>query len=261
MVGRIRNNPEYNERPDFTSDVYAVTRNALIGDATLPATDQEEAVRYLQEQWEEVNNALKVRYQAQVTEEQELMEARRQEEANAELLKEQEMRHKELELAKEAEKKRTPLYSFQKGQGISSIPLQLHPYAKKMIAARKFIPLWYFLPEAAAEAKKKGREALDTNRFQIANDEDNLSPNSGQHPNCTRFPQCHPRLSFDMGPSYAGKEHLSLLSPNWFVPKRVHRNVRRILYQHGHAPRVARDQWGGCHGALPCRNAHGLVRR
>ncbi|KAF5374417.1 hypothetical protein D9757_011847 [Collybiopsis confluens] len=180
MVERLEYDPEKNQRPDFASDVYGIIRNALIGDADSPALDDESAIQYLQEQWEISNQVLKDRYRAQVLEEQQLMETRRQENAEAELLKEQEIRAKESELAKEAEKRRTPLYVFQKGQGITAIPPQLHPYAKKMIMARKYVPLWYFLPEASAEAKEKGRDALDTNRFQITKDENDGDTSSSQ---------------------------------------------------------------------------------
>ncbi|KAJ4476574.1 hypothetical protein C8R41DRAFT_745415, partial [Lentinula lateritia] len=42
------------------------------------------------------------------------------------------------------------------------------PYAKKMMTARKYVPLWYFLPDAAVEAKERSKESLDTNHLQFA---------------------------------------------------------------------------------------------
>ncbi|KAJ3992873.1 hypothetical protein F5050DRAFT_1549143, partial [Lentinula boryana] len=52
------------------------------------------------------------------------------------------------------------------------------PYAKKLMASRKYVPLWYFLPEATAEAKERNKEAIDSNRFQIAMDETDSSNSS-----------------------------------------------------------------------------------
>ncbi|KIK60239.1 hypothetical protein GYMLUDRAFT_59702 [Collybiopsis luxurians FD-317 M1] len=135
----------------------------------------EEAAQWLRDQWEVDNADQRAQYQAQVQEEQELLEQRRQEAANAERLKEAERKERELELAKEAEKKHTPLYTFQKGKSIASIPSQLHPHAKKLMTVCKYIPLWYFLPEAAAEAKEQNKESVDTNCFQIAMDDSETS--------------------------------------------------------------------------------------
>ncbi|KAJ4494028.1 hypothetical protein C8J55DRAFT_447914 [Lentinula edodes] len=53
-----------------------------------------------------------------------------------------------------------PIYSFQKGVGVESIPLQVHPYAKKMMTARKYVPLWYFLPDAVTKAKDRSKDSL-----------------------------------------------------------------------------------------------------
>ncbi|KAJ3912583.1 hypothetical protein F5877DRAFT_72267 [Lentinula edodes] len=87
-----------------------------------------------------------------------------------------EQQEKEKELSKEAEKKPLPIYGFQKGVGVDSIPLQLHPYAKKMMSARKYVPLWYFLPDAALEAKECSKDSLDTNHLHFAvEDSDNPS--------------------------------------------------------------------------------------
>ncbi|KAE9387280.1 hypothetical protein BT96DRAFT_768487, partial [Gymnopus androsaceus JB14] len=52
------------------------------------------------------------------------------------------------------------------------------PYAKKLMAARKYVPLWYFLPEAMMEAKERSREMVNTNHFQIAMDDINSSNSS-----------------------------------------------------------------------------------
>ncbi|KAJ4501326.1 hypothetical protein C8R41DRAFT_862521 [Lentinula lateritia] len=158
--------------PDFTSEAYAFIRAALVADANTPEiTTNELAAQRLKDQWEAHIGGLKAQYQVQLQEAETLREQRRQEAAAAENLAEAKR-----ELTKEAEKKRLPIYDFQKGLGVDSIPLQLHPYAKKMMMARKYTPLWYFLPDAAVEAKERSKESLDTNHLQFAvEDGDSLS--------------------------------------------------------------------------------------
>ncbi|KAJ3859499.1 hypothetical protein EV359DRAFT_68100 [Lentinula novae-zelandiae] len=129
------------------------------------------AVQRLKDQWEAHVGGLRTQYQAQLQEAEALREQRRQEAVEAEKLAEADRLEKEKELSKETEKKRLPIYSFQKGLGVDSIPLQLHPYAKKMMTARKYVPLWYFLPDAAAEARERSKESLDTNHLQFAVEE------------------------------------------------------------------------------------------
>ncbi|KAJ3861666.1 hypothetical protein EV359DRAFT_66301 [Lentinula novae-zelandiae] len=142
---------------DFTSDAYTFIRNALIADAGTPEinTDELTALR-LKAQWEA-----------------HIERSKADKAADAERLAAAELQEKEKELAKEAEKKRLPIYSFQKGVGVDSIPLQLHPYAKKMMSARKYVPLWYFLPDAASEAKERSKDSLDTNHLQFAVEDSN----------------------------------------------------------------------------------------
>ncbi|KAJ3868524.1 hypothetical protein EV359DRAFT_60614 [Lentinula novae-zelandiae] len=155
--------------PDFAGEAYAFVRVALIADANTPeVTTNELATQRLKEQWEAHIGSLKAQYQAQLQEAEALREQNSREAAEAEKLAEAERQEKEKEFSKEAEKKRLPIYSFQKGLGVDSIPLQLHPYAKKMMAARKYVPLWYFLPDAATEAKERSKESLDTNHLQFA---------------------------------------------------------------------------------------------
>ncbi|KAJ3864400.1 hypothetical protein EV359DRAFT_64058 [Lentinula novae-zelandiae] len=155
--------------PNFAGKTYAFVRSALISDANTPeVTTDELAAQRLKDQWEIHIEGLKIQYQAQLRQEEILREQRRQEEAEAEKLVEAERQEKEKELSKEAEKKRLPIYSFQKGLGVDAVPLQLHPYAKKMMTARKYVPLWYFLPDAAVEAKERTKESLDTNHLQFA---------------------------------------------------------------------------------------------
>ncbi|KAJ4498491.1 hypothetical protein C8R41DRAFT_864684 [Lentinula lateritia] len=155
--------------PDFAGEAYAFVRAALIADANTPeVTTNELAAQRLKDQWETHIEGLKIQYQAQLRQEEIVREQRRQEEAEAEKLVEAERQEKEKELSKEAEKKRLPIYSFQKGLGVDSVPLQLHPHAKKMMTARKYVPLWYFLPDAAMEAKERSKESLDTNHLQFA---------------------------------------------------------------------------------------------
>ncbi|KAJ4496522.1 hypothetical protein C8R41DRAFT_761944, partial [Lentinula lateritia] len=50
------------------------------------------------------------------------------------------------------------------------------PYAKKMMTTQKYVPLWYFLPDAAIKAKERSKDSLDTNHLQFAiEDGDTLS--------------------------------------------------------------------------------------
>ncbi|KAE9386196.1 hypothetical protein BT96DRAFT_949291 [Gymnopus androsaceus JB14] len=81
---------------------------------------------------------------SQLEEDRAVEEARREEAAEAQRLKEVEKRAKEAELAKKADKKRTPLSSFKQGVGVGYIPQQIHPFAKKLMVACKYVPLWYF---------------------------------------------------------------------------------------------------------------------
>ncbi|KAJ3812374.1 hypothetical protein F5876DRAFT_74950 [Lentinula aff. lateritia] len=160
--------------PNFAGEAYAFMRTALVADANMPeVTTNELAVQRLNNQWEAHIGDLRTQYQAQMQKAEALREQNRQEAVEAEKLAEAERLEKEKELSKEAEKKRLPIYSFQKGLGIDSIPLQLHPYAKKMMTAHKFIPLWYSLPDVATEAKEQSKESLDTNHLQFVVEDDN----------------------------------------------------------------------------------------
>jgi hypothetical protein len=121
----------------------------------------------LREQWQTKDTALQAQYQAQI----------------------QEREQCEAEVAKETEKKGTLLYNFHRGTGITSIPQHFHPHARKMIAARKYFTLWHLLPEASQEARKRTRDASETNRFQLVtkDDTDNSNPTLmlvGSHNSC-----------------------------------------------------------------------------
>ncbi|GAV98639.1 reverse transcriptase ribonuclease h [Lentinula edodes] len=177
MAERLEVDPTKIPAPDFASEAYTFMRTALIADANTPEiTTEELAAQRLKAQWEAHIEGLKVQYEAQLQEAEALRNQRIQEAADAEKLAAAEQQEKEKELAKESEKKRQPIYSFQKGVGVDSIPLQLHPYAKKMMTARKYVPLWYFLPDAATEAKERSKDSLDTNHLQFAvEDGDTLS--------------------------------------------------------------------------------------
>ncbi|KAJ3808528.1 hypothetical protein F5876DRAFT_67198 [Lentinula aff. lateritia] len=98
-------------------------------------------IQHLKAQWVTHIEALSVQYKTQLQDAETLREQRRQEEADAERLAATEQQEKEKELAKEAEKKCLPIYSFQKGVRLDLIPLQLHPYVTKMITTRKYIPV------------------------------------------------------------------------------------------------------------------------
>ncbi|KAJ3929893.1 MAG: hypothetical protein NXY57DRAFT_1040457 [Lentinula lateritia] len=123
---------------------------------------------------------LKAQYEAQLREAETLREQRRQQIADAERLAAVEQQEKEKELAKEAEKKKKNgcrSTASRKGLGNRFHYKSTHTlYAKKMMTARKYVPLWYFLPEAATEAKERSKDSLDTDHLQFAvEDGDTLS--------------------------------------------------------------------------------------
>ncbi|KAJ3744881.1 hypothetical protein DFH05DRAFT_1613134 [Lentinula detonsa] len=171
MANRLEFDPALMPCPDFTEEFYAAFRNSLIIDPNHAGiTNDQEAAKHLKEQWEVVNTRLREQYQAQVLGDQEEANQRREEAEEVQKQKETEDRERILERAREVEKKRIPVYSFVAGQGAHRKPLRIHPYAEKLMSARKYVPLWYFLPDAALEAEERAREVLDTNHYQITNE-------------------------------------------------------------------------------------------
>ncbi|KAJ3901832.1 hypothetical protein F5879DRAFT_1046275 [Lentinula edodes] len=171
MANRIDFDPAKIPCPDFSSNLYDVIRNALIADANTPdITNNEQAILKLRSQWEAENANLRAQYQAQLQEEQVAGERRRADEEESTRQREAEERDKEAELAKEMEKKRTPLPNFKQGVGHRSVPHHYHPYAEKLMTTRKYVPLWYFLPDAEREARERMREVVDNNRFEFESD-------------------------------------------------------------------------------------------
>ncbi|KAJ3858336.1 hypothetical protein EV359DRAFT_69090 [Lentinula novae-zelandiae] len=174
MAQRLEIDPSKIPAIDFTSEAYTFIRNALIADVGTPEINTDKlAALCLKAQWETHIESLRTQYEMQFQEAETLREQSKQEAADAERLAAAELQEKEKELAKEAEKKRLPIYSFQKGVGVDLIPLQLHPYAKKMMSAQKYVPLWYFLPDVASEAKERSKDSLDTNHLQFAVEDSN----------------------------------------------------------------------------------------
>ncbi|KAJ3733286.1 hypothetical protein DFJ43DRAFT_1175587 [Lentinula guzmanii] len=170
MAKRIEIDPSKIPCPDFASAAYGFIRKALVADPDTPDVNtDEEAAQKLRSQWETENNALKTQFQTQIQADEQLAEDNRRLAQEDKEQAEQEQRQRELEVAKEREKKRTPLYDFNSGVGITSIPQHLHPYAEKKISQRKFVELWYFTPEASQEAKEH-RSTVDTNRLELAAD-------------------------------------------------------------------------------------------
>ncbi|KAJ3978768.1 hypothetical protein F5890DRAFT_1651578 [Lentinula detonsa] len=158
--------------PNFDSPGFASLRNSIIADPNTPnVTTNEEASQKLREAWEADNQAHRLDFQtrAQEREEQE-NEIQRQREAE-DKQKEDDLKKKELELAQEREKKRVPLYDFQLGQGLASLPMLLHPYAQRKMANRDYVELWYFTPEAFKEADRD-RSTVESNRFKLASSDD-----------------------------------------------------------------------------------------
>ncbi|KAJ3806424.1 hypothetical protein F5876DRAFT_68975 [Lentinula aff. lateritia] len=142
--------------PDFAGEAYAFMRITLIADTNTPeVTTNELAIQRLKEQWEAHIGGLRTQYQVQLQEVETLREQNRQEAIAAEELTKAERQEKEKELLKEAEKK-TP----------SHLQLPERP------RTRKYVPLWYFLPDAATEAKERSKESLDTNHLQFTVEDD-----------------------------------------------------------------------------------------
>ncbi|KAJ3713772.1 hypothetical protein DFJ43DRAFT_1043908 [Lentinula guzmanii] len=172
MAERIQIDPSKIPCPNFASGAYAFMRDALIADNNNPdITNHEEATNRLRSEWETENNARHAEYLAQVQADEELAAQRRREVEEIQQQREGEKRQREAETAKEAEKKRTPLYSLKSGTSITSFPQHIHPYAKKKMSQRKFVELWYFTPEAYAEAKEQ-RSNVESNRFELAADDE-----------------------------------------------------------------------------------------
>ncbi|KAJ3970422.1 hypothetical protein EV361DRAFT_283874 [Lentinula raphanica] len=171
MADRLKFDPALVPCPDFSDEFYAAFRNSLIIDPNHAGiTNNQEAARHLKEKWEVVNTRMREQYQAQVLADQEEADQRREEAEALQRQREAEDRERVLEQAREVEKKRIPAYSFVAGEGAHRKPLRIHPYAEKLMSARKYVPLWYFLPDAALEAEERAKEVLDTNHYQIANE-------------------------------------------------------------------------------------------
>ncbi|KAJ3991683.1 hypothetical protein F5050DRAFT_1812272 [Lentinula boryana] len=171
MANRLEFDPALMPCPDFTDNFYAAFQNSLIINPNhAGVTSDQEAASHLKEQWEVANARLREQYQFQVLADWEEADRRREEADDLQKQKEIEDRERVLEQAREVEKKRIPAYSFVTGEGAHRKPLRIHPYAEKLMLARKYVPLWYFLPDAALEAKEQAKEVLDTNHYQIANE-------------------------------------------------------------------------------------------
>lgn len=166
-------NPSQVHCPDFANAAYTLARDAMVAAENLPdIMNNELAIQKLRDDWNAVNATLITQYQNQLQEDEALAEQRRLQEEENLRLREEEQRLWDGETAKEIEKKQAPLYDFTEGVSVNSVQQQIHPHAKKLVTARKFVPLWYFLPEAIKEARERVRNMVDTNRFQIATEED-----------------------------------------------------------------------------------------
>ncbi|KAJ3884473.1 hypothetical protein GG344DRAFT_83971 [Lentinula edodes] len=120
IAERLEVDPTKIPAPDFASGAYTFMQIALIADANTPEiTTEELAAQRLKAQWEAHIEELKVKYEAQLQEAEALRDQRRQEAVDAERLAAVEQKEKE------SEKKHLPIYSFQKGVGVDSIPLIL----------------------------------------------------------------------------------------------------------------------------------------
>ncbi|KAJ3792187.1 hypothetical protein GGU11DRAFT_750388 [Lentinula aff. detonsa] len=128
MANRLGFDPALMLRPDFTDKFYAAFRNSLIIDPNHDGvTNNQEAARHLEEQWEVANTRLCEQYQAQVLADQEDADRRREEAEELQKQRETEDRERVLEQAREVEKKCIPVYSFVAGQGANRKLLRIHP--------------------------------------------------------------------------------------------------------------------------------------
>ncbi|KAJ4488283.1 hypothetical protein J3R30DRAFT_913863 [Lentinula aciculospora] len=172
MANRIEVDPSKIPCPDFAGAAYGFVQKALVVDPdTLDVTTDEEPAQKLRGQWEIENNALRTQFRAQIQADEQLADDNRQLAEEARKKAEEEQQQRESEVAKEREKKRAPLYDFDSGVGITSIPQHLHPYAEKKVSQRRFVELLYFTPEASQEAKEHC-STVDTNRLELAADDD-----------------------------------------------------------------------------------------
>ncbi|KAJ3842186.1 hypothetical protein F5878DRAFT_608374 [Lentinula raphanica] len=178
MATNLEYDPSKVHCPDFASADYDFMRVALIGDVNSPdITTDEQAAQRLASQWLATNRALRDRYQAEQQQIQALEEQRAQEAADAERKRLEEEKQDEEEKAKELERKKAPLFRFQQGASIQSIPPPIHPYAKKLITMRKYVPLWYFTLDARLEGKRFTSESIDNSRLLLSpDDEDSNNP-------------------------------------------------------------------------------------
>jgi hypothetical protein len=147
MTNHIEIDPSKVPCPDSAENMYTTVRNTLVSNENMAdVTTDALAVQKLHEQWQAENTALQTQYQAQIQAEQ---QAQEEEVAWRAVMEEQ----REAEVAKETEKKQTPLYNFHQGTEITSMPLHIYPHAQKMIAAQRYFTLWHLLPEASQEAQ------------------------------------------------------------------------------------------------------------
>ncbi|KAJ3753278.1 hypothetical protein EV360DRAFT_74638 [Lentinula raphanica] len=160
--------------PDFTSNRHATSRRGLIRDPESPdIQNDEQAAQFLRAQWEEDHAHLINRYQAQIQADEAEAAQKRQEEEEAAKRKEEEQHQHDLEVAQKQEKRRAPLFDFQPGIVIDTLPDHLHPYALKRVNQRKFVGLWYFTADTYQEATEH-RQKPEMNVFKLAaEDEDN----------------------------------------------------------------------------------------
>ncbi|KAJ3747180.1 hypothetical protein DFH05DRAFT_1457605 [Lentinula detonsa] len=139
MANRLEFDPALMPCPDFTDEFYAALRNSLIIDPNhARISDNQEAANQFKEQWKVVNTRLREQYHTQVLADQEEADQRRAEAEELQKQRDSEDRERLLEQAREVEKKRIPVYSFVAGQGAHRKPLRIHPYAEKLMLARKY---------------------------------------------------------------------------------------------------------------------------
>ncbi|KAJ3992872.1 hypothetical protein F5050DRAFT_1811062 [Lentinula boryana] len=99
MADRLNFDPRNIPPPDFSSNTYATIRRALIADADSPGiTSEAEAQQLLRDQWEEENGILRAHYETQLEEDQALVDARIEEAAEEQRIRDAERKAKEDEL-------------------------------------------------------------------------------------------------------------------------------------------------------------------
>ncbi|KDR72390.1 hypothetical protein GALMADRAFT_253193, partial [Galerina marginata CBS 339.88] len=170
---RITANPNLAEAPDFTLDVYAIARDAIVAHHNITA---EAAVERLKAAWTTDNDAKKLAWQQQELADREAAAQREQEEEDQH--RNEEPQRNEQNETRETEKKKPKLNSFVANRPIATaIKLRPSRFALHKLEERDYIELSYFTPEGCAEAANNDHAvAEEAFAFSKVNDLVSLRP-------------------------------------------------------------------------------------